>query len=98
MRHTTLVRERPNGLEQDIWTDTFAHECSVNEVEQRLRDAVNEYLQTDEGKHQIELTCNDFNWGDAIMYVPQAIWQRHGLTLSAPVTMSIRVRQDEILC
>lgn len=93
-----LIRERQ--IENEFWVDSF--EITGNDVnpEQALRNAVAEFLSTDAGKREVEQTCYDFNWGDAIMTVPDEIWRKHGLSLfkGSVITRDIHVDQDEVLC
>ena len=100
-RFVALTRERPS--ENERWTDYFGV-VDDGEPEQKIRDAVAEYLGTPDGQRAIEETCRDFNWGDAILYVPDAIWKKHGITelgdgdrivIRNPV--EIVVNQDEVL-
>lgn len=90
-----LIRERTS--ENLTITDTFFVNDFVVDAEKALRNAVAEYLNTKEGKRAIELTCNDFNWGDAIMGVPDKIWFKHGLSMDNEKVVIVKVNQDEIL-
>jgi len=59
-----------------------------------LRSEVKQYLLTPEGRDIAEET-GDFNWGDALMYVPSELWLKHGvLPLEAA---EVEVSQDEVL-
>lgn len=69
-------------------------------------------MNTEDGREEIKRTHEDFNWGDAMMRVPEETWNKHGI-YSAPRDKSpsdlglvisseyphetIRVNQDEIL-
>lgn len=53
-----LIRER--HWENAKWTDYFIVENSIN-PEQNSRDAVKEYLLTEDGKEDIKLTSKDYN-------------------------------------
>ena len=96
-----LTRER--ATENQKWTDFFTITDSTN-PEQTLRDAIRAYLLTEEGKASIKESSEDFNWGDAVLYVPDEFWNKHGIKeisegesviLSHPII--INVDQDEIL-
>lgn len=91
-----LIRERT--CESQLWIDTFIVDDSVKNPEQALRDAVKEFLATDEGKKANEYACNDFNWGDAVVYVPEEVWAKHGLKFRDMKSVDIKVYQDEVLC
>lgn len=96
-----LVRERSS--ENEKWTDYFLVENAEN-PEENFRAAIREYLLTDVGTESIKATSEDFNWGDSVLYVPDHIWNKHGIreiedgekiVFSHPFV--IEVNQDEIL-
>jgi hypothetical protein len=91
-----LIRER--SCENEQWVDTFEVEDRVTDPEMALRIAVECFLATLEGKKMIEYTGNDFNWGDAIMSVPEKVWNHFGLRLKMVKSVDIKVNQDEVLC
>lgn len=91
-----LVRER--ACENEMWIDTFLADDSVEDPEQALREAVKEFLSTEEGKQAISYTCHDFNWGDAVSFVPEEIWAKYGLKFQTFKSVDIKVNQDEVLC
>lgn len=91
-----LVRER--SFEGKVWVDTFEVDDSVTDVEQAMRNAVKEFLETDEGKKAIVFTSQNFNWGDAVTHVPEELWVKHGLKFQQVKSVDIFVNQDEILC
>lgn len=97
-----LIRER--GWEETRWSDYFA--VTAEDPEQSFRTAIKEFLETEEGRAAIENSCDDFNWGDAMMVVPDEFWEKHGIrelsrgdivTVQITEHMEIYVRQDEIL-
>lgn len=90
-----LIRERAS--ENQIWIDTFQVDDSVTNPELALRNAVQEFLATEEGKKALEYTTKDFNWGDAVVYVPEEIWAKHGLKFQEVKSVDIKVNQDEVL-
>lgn len=96
-----LIRER--DLEIKKWSDMFIISDSSN-PEQSFRDAIKDYLLTEEGSKAIKQSSENFNWGDAIMFVPERFWNKFGIksisegenrTISNPIT--ITVEQDEVL-
>lgn len=96
-RVVNLIRERRS--ENEYWVDTFIIADNVQNPEQALREAVAEFLASDAGKEEIERSCHDFNWGDAVMAVPDAIWEKHGLSLCREnIAVDVLVDQDEVLC
>lgn len=72
-----LVREVPS--EQERWSDAFWVDARKVPTTDLFRAAVQEYLETEEGRMAIQETRDDFNWGDAILYVPEQIWNKHGI-------------------
>jgi hypothetical protein len=65
-------------------------------TESALRAAIKEFLATKEGKAAVENENGNFNFGDAVSYIPDVIWARHGLKhLSDPAETAITVSQNE---
>lgn len=77
VNHVTLVRERLS--ENETWADNFWVDANKTPSVELFKEVVEEYLRTPDGLKDIEGTCYDFNWGDAIMYVPLASWESHGI-------------------
>ena len=91
-----LVRARAG--EGEAYINLFHVGADVQDVEAALRAAVEEFLSTPAGRQAIEETNYDFNWGDAIVYVPAEIWAKHGLKLlDTPAYDTVYVNQDEVL-
>lgn len=97
----TLVRVR--HWENTSWQDKFLI-VETDQPEQTFRNAIKEFLLTEEGKKQIKQTNGDFNWGDAVMVVPNATWEKHGISPLADGvhyhvtdTFTLTVDQDEVL-
>lgn len=87
-----LVRYRGGG---EVYVDVFAAAGCVADPERALRSAVEEYLRSPEGRQAAEETGWEFNWGDALMYVPVEVFLRHGIL---PLDVAeVEVHQDEIL-
>lgn len=95
MYHFTLIRERKS--ENQIWANNFIVEDEVKNPEEALRNAVKDYLATEEGKEAIKETCEDFNWGDVFTYIPEEFLEKYGIHYSWASETSI-VNQDEVLC
>lgn len=96
-----LIRKRE--WENAVWADYFRAEPSEN-PEETFRQAVQEYLMTEDGKEAIKATSEDFNWGDAVMDVPKEQWMKHGLeplqsgdSVVIHHTIEVIVDQDEVL-
>ena len=98
-----VVLRRHRDWENTTWTDY----CTVPQgidAEMALRAAIADFLLTDDGKQAIRDTMEDFNWGDAVMILPNETWEKHGVRFISPhepVTImgrsEVDVRQDEVL-
>lgn len=58
-------------IENDTWSD--------DDVLDAIKDTAKDYCLTDDGKKTYDGNCNNFNIGDLIAYVPEAILQQHGI-------------------
>lgn len=90
----SLVYEKTN----DVKTTIIEFELSAGcDADKSFRAAIQEYLKTKQGKTVAQENGNDFNWGDAMLCVPNEIWEKHGLKMldSKPVVYS--VNHDENL-
>lgn len=72
----TLIRVRRS--DQDMWSDNFIY-SGDQDPKKALRDAVLGYLSTPDGEQAYEQSCEDFNWGDAIMEIPSEYWMQHDI-------------------
>ena len=77
VNRVTITRERYS--ENEAWSDHFWVDASKTPSVELFRDAVQAYLKTEAGKVAINATCEDFNWGDAIIYVPTEAWNESGI-------------------
>lgn len=91
-----IIRERRS--ENEVWVDTFSVQDSVENPEAALRAAVEAFLKTEAGKKAIDQTCNDFNWGDAMVYLSAKDLAPYGLERVTGRTKDVLVNQDEVLC
>lgn len=96
-RTLNLIRQRIS--ENEIWIDEFEYEDWVKNPEKSLRNAISNFLNTEEGTKAINDSCNDFNWGDAINSVPESILNKYGLHYIIDKTnlTDVIVNQDEVL-
>ena len=69
---------RSISSEEINYYDFFLIKDSKN-PKQCLLDAIQHFLETEEGKVAIEQTSRDFNWGDSVLYVPEEIWNQYGV-------------------
>ena len=110
VNQVSLIRERCS--EHKIWVDDFWVDASKTPSKELFQKAVETFLMTKNGQKAVEGTCNDFNWGDAIIRVPEEIWNQFGIISTdfsdspeelglIPLTRGepykIQVDQDEVL-
>lgn len=72
-----IIRERPS--ENEAWSDAFWVDARKTPSPDLFRAAVQDYLSTGDGHISIQRSSEDFNWGDAIMDVPDSFWNLHGI-------------------
>lgn len=89
---------RRRDIEGELWVDSFLADDSVKNPELSIRSAVKEFLSTEVGKKAVKETMHDFNWGDAVIYVPEKIWNKYGLKFMDVTNVNVPVCQDEVLC
>lgn len=95
MRIINMVRERAS--ENWSTTDSFIIEDHVTNPEEAIRNAIKDYLETEEGKKSVEFAFGDFNWGDAMMDVKDEYFEKYGIRRCEEDVETIIVNQDEIL-
>lgn len=85
--------------ENEVHLDRFevARSVSVSKVRAALRAAVKEFLGSSEAHVAIQVTHGCFNWGDAISFVPDDVWRRHGLRLVETGHTALGVNHNESL-
>jgi hypothetical protein len=55
---------------------------SWQDITDRMRHAVKNFLaETETGKNLAEDNGGDFNWGDAVIHVPDDFWEAQGLKM-----------------
>lgn len=95
-----LVRTRVS--ENETYLDKLhysGNENSKDNIEKALRECVQAYFATNEGQRAVEMTNNDFNWGDVVQDIPSAWLSKYGFKIeSINPTECICVDQDEVLC
>ena len=78
-------------------TMVFCHKPDLN-VEMAMRQVVRDFLETPAGKEVVNENHGDFNWGDAKVQVPTALWLRYGLKyVREPCDASFSLDHDENL-
>lgn len=68
----------------------------IHDPETVLREAVKDYLKTDEGKRHLEINCGCWNWGD-VDDIPGSFFLNYGLAKVAPLDVDIIVDRNESL-
>ena len=66
----------------------------INDPETTLRTAIKDYLKTDEGKRQVNMNCDCFNWGDAYD-IPDKFFEKYGLTKVVAPNVDLIVDHNE---
>lgn len=79
----------------DIITDT-AHKIPEF-AKTAVKNACREFIETPAGKHVFEHNCENFNWGDLINEVPEAICEKHGFRILRCIQADEIVNIDEQL-
>lgn len=97
MKVVAFVRER--AIENESFVDTFLvpNEWTIEDAERAIREAVAAFLSTDEAKTAVQYAGGDFNWGDALCFVPDEFFSKRGIVLVAEHELTIKVNQDEVL-
>jgi hypothetical protein len=87
------------GLDQTATVSSFMLRDDVSHPETTLRDAVAEFISsgTEESRQALENANGSYNWGDALITVPDEIFKKHGLTRIYQDSVDIYVEHDEIL-
>lgn len=62
-----------------------------------IKAACNEYIHTYEGQKTYEHNCNNFNWADFDVHVPNSICRRHGFAKIDSMLSTIERNWDEQL-
>ncbi len=95
----TILGDRDNAI---IWEmeiiSPILNDISLWNKEfrnQSLRAVIREFLSTEEGKNIAKDNGDDFNWGDAMLHIPDELWKKHGLKLHGQVKEGIEVNHDE---
>lgn len=71
----------------------------VQEPEKALRAAVQDFLTsgTEEAKEAVDYSCGCFNWGDAVVRVPNSYFEKYGIVPDCQCAVDVFVNHDEIL-
>lgn len=95
MRILNIVRERK--CENWSTTDSFLINDDVLNPEEAMRNAIKDFMQSEQGKKSINYACGDFNWGDAMMDITDEFLKPHGIYRYQEDIETVLVNQDEIL-
>lgn len=92
------------ATEQDgLQTRTIAIPCKIHignpnfSLADVVRNAVKEYLHTEEGKETYEYNCRCFNWADFDTHVPNSICLKYGFEKMEASGENLTVDWDEQL-
>ena len=95
MKLLNLVRER--RCENWSSIESFLVEDYVKNPEEALRNAVEDFMKSEEGKKAIEYACGDFNWGVVAANITDEFLKPHGLMWFKNDIETVSVNQDEVL-
>ena len=95
-----LVAEVRDYKHPEVYVHSFEVRVDVQDPEFALRAAVREYVYSgsEESKNVLEDVNGDFNWGDAMLHIPDRHFYKHGLTRLRQDAVDIHVNHDELLC
>lgn len=74
------------GWDPDVLEYIVSHQPGID-VEKAIEDTICCFLQTDEGKEVAQGENGHFNYGDAVVYVPNEVWQKFGILSIAPSSL-----------
>jgi hypothetical protein len=70
---------------------------TANEIEATIRAVVKDFLESGEARVAVEYAGGDFNWGDALCFVPDEFFSKYGVIPVAEHSLTVKVNQDEVL-
>jgi hypothetical protein len=79
---------------------SFAYRDDILQPDKALRAAVGEFVTsgTDESEAALKFANGFYNWADAMSTVPNALFEKRGLSRIYQDTVDITVDHDEVLC
>lgn len=105
----TVIRHRLDGFDDEVY---FSHYLidqerlpnpNSEECADLLRAIAADFLRTEDGRQAYAETCEDFNWGDMEVYIPDAFFKPYGVTrhdgrvYPCSNMIGVIVNQDELL-
>lgn len=84
-----------DGLDVRTYAMLVHTELDTKRLEQAIKAASQEYLNTDAGRKLWDDNCGNFNYGDFMAYIPADICVRHGFTILRGVQDDFCVVQDD---
>lgn len=98
----TLLRVRRDGMDTDFWYDPFLVNVPGEPADRELltlfQKTVWAFLDTPQGREAAEETCNDFNWGDTLNYIPYSFWASRGIYPLSQADPVFLCRGARVLC
>lgn len=76
---TNIMMRDQDGLNIKIYFVSLTHLATIDIIE-AVKAACLEYCKTEEGKDTYRHNCDNFNWGDFLLCVPDEICAKHGFT------------------
>lgn len=84
-RRFTLIREDSHHDGTDHYISVFEVAGRIDDPEEAIRKAIDAFVETEDFEDALRsegIDYEHFNWGDAILHVPDEIWEDHGLMLA----------------
>lgn len=95
MVHIIIARqlEAPNLIIR-VKTD-----IPVQDLKAAIKDAVTDFLENggDKADNALSATCDNFNWGDFALWLPEEYAKKHGFEVLDASVASLTVDHDESL-
>lgn len=92
-----IITDRSEWDDPQIWIMSFILPEPLNNPEQALRAAIDEYCKSPEGQKAVEASGGEFNWGDIMLYLPDEYVLKHGMIPCSRSAVEITVDHDETL-
>ena len=93
------VQDESDPDESTEFVVSFEVRDDIQQPEQALRETVQEFVNsgTDEAKQAISHANGLFNWGDAMTFIPDNLFMKHGLTKINKESVSVFLNLNELL-
>jgi hypothetical protein len=76
--YQTLVKIYLDRHGDSCYVWVIRHHCPPAELKSRMRQAIGEYLNSEEGRSQAR-SLGEFSWGDGLLQISKEDWARYGI-------------------